>query len=333
MLRKIWIIFMRDLKVNMRNFLTLYIILFPVIFAIGINLLTPSINETTVEIALIDNENIEMQEYLEDFAKVELFKDEDAVIYRVEKRDNIVGILPEGDGNYILSQGNEPQNIIDFAKMLKTFYELDAKVENTNATITEFGETVPPLKSMLVNITLIFISVLGGMLIALNIVEEKVDNTISAINVSPVSRNMFILGKSMIGITYAIFGSIAVLIITGFGNVNVGQVLVAIFACSLLSLMIGFIQGLKSDDVMTAAGSVKLLFLPLGAAIAAIELLSDKWQVLFYWIPFYWTYKGNNAVLSYDATWLQILLYTGIVVVLCGVVYLVLAPKIRKGLE
>ncbi len=71
----------------------------------------------------------------------------------------------------------------------------------------------------------------------------------------------------------------------------------------------------------------------MAAAIAAIELLGDKWQVFFYWIPFYWSYKGNDAVLAGSATWPQIIGYSLIVLLISAAVYLYLAPKIRKGLE
>jgi len=37
-------------------------------------------------------------------------------------------------------------------------------------------------------------------------------------------------------------------------------------------------------------------------------------------------------VLSSNASWPQILLYTGIILALCGAVYLFLAPKIKTGL-
>ena len=107
---------------------------------------------------------------------------------------------------------------------------------------------------------------------------------------------------------------------------------VSIIAVTLLSLLVGFIEGVSNDDVMNAAAGIKLLFLPLGAAVAAAELLSEQWQVLFYWIPFYWTYKGNDAILSYSASWPQIVSYTAIVLVLCAAVYYFLAPKIREGL-
>jgi ABC-2 type transport system permease protein len=332
MLKKIWSIFMRDLKVNLRDFLPLYILVIPVIFGFAINALAPSVNDTTVSLAMLESDNPAKVLYLEQFAKIELFSDLGEVEKRLEERDNIVAVLPEGENSKILAQGNEPEGVLVYAKMLNSFHELDLNVEETTAEFESFGRTEPPLKKMLVNISLLMTSVLAGMLISINIVEEKMDNTISAINVSPLSRAGFVFGKSLMGIFLAVYGSIALLWITGYGNVNVGQTMLAIGAVTLLSVVIGFIQGVVNDDIMNAAAGIKTLFLPIGAAVAAVEVLSDKWQILFYWIPFYWTYKGNEAILSYTATWPQIIFYTTIVLVLSGIVYVILAPKIRAGL-
>ncbi|MTI67020.1 MAG: ABC transporter permease [Firmicutes bacterium] len=333
MFKKVWAIFMRDLKVNIRDFLSLYIFVVPLLFAIAINIFTPGINDTTVNLALLEGENPKQISYFKDFAKVEVFKDIDEIKKRVEGRDNLVAILPEGEKYYIMTQGNEPEGIVEYAKLLNTFFQLDVQIEDSNAEIFEFGRTVPPLKKLLVNTSILFISVLGGMLIALNIVEEKVDRTISAINLTPTSRKSFILGKSIIGLILPIYGSIAITWITGFKSVNFFQLLIIVFASTLLSLLIGFIEGINNEDFMNAAGSIKLLFLPLAASIVAIEILSDKWQKFFYWSPFYWAYKGNDIVLSQNGSWQQILMYSGIVLVICSIVYIFLAPKIRKGLE
>lgn len=334
MLGKIWAIFKRDLKVNLKDFLSLYIIIVPILFGVLINVFTPGINDTTVNLALLDGENPEQIEYFENFSKVELFEDVDSIRKRVEARDSIIGIIPEGDKYYIMTQGNESEMVVEFAKLLNTFYQLDVKVEDTNAKIIDFGRTVPPLKKQLVNSAILFISVLGGMLIAVNIVEEKADNTISAINLTPTTRIAFILGKSLIGMALAIFGSLAIVLITGFRDINTIQLLVVIFVATLLSLLVGFIQGLNSDDIMTAAGGIKLLFIPLVAGVLGVELLADKWwEKLFYWDPFYWAYKGNDAVLSNTGSWAQILLYSGMVLLISSVIYLFLAPKIRDGLK
>ncbi|MDD2401918.1 MAG: ABC transporter permease [Clostridia bacterium] len=333
MIKKIWLIFLRDLKVNKRDFIAVYIIAFPILFAVGINLLTPSINDTTVNLALIEGENPAQATYLKDFAKVEVFKDVLAVEQRVAKRDNIVGILPKGNDYYILQQGNEAEGVVDFAKALLTFYEQDVQIANTNAEIIELGRTVPPLKKLLVNIAILFTSVLGGMLIALNIVEEKVDRTIRAIHLSPISRKTFLLGKSLMGVLLPIYGTVVLVWITGFRGVNIFQMLVIVLVSTIISLLIGLIEGLNNDDVINATANIKILMLPMAAAIVAIELLADKWQKFFYWIPFYWAYKGNDVVLSQIATWQQIIGYSCIVLLLSSVVYIYLAPKIRKGLE
>ena len=71
MIRKILTIFKRDLKASIRDFITLYIIVVPIIFAIIINVFSPGINDTTVEIALLEGENQAQEEYFKQFAKVE----------------------------------------------------------------------------------------------------------------------------------------------------------------------------------------------------------------------------------------------------------------------
>ena len=333
MFRRIWTIFKRDLKVNSKDFISLYIIVVPILFAVLINLFAPGINDTTINLALVEGENEKQVEYLEQFAKVELFENEDKIRERVEKRDAVIGIIAENDGYFIMTQGNEAKEVVDYAKLLNSFYELDIKIEDSNSELIEFGRTVPPLKKTLVNVSLLFISILGGMLIALNIVEEKVDNTLSAINLTPTSRMTFVLGKSAMGIFFSVFGSIALIFITGFGGINILQLLLVILITSLLSILVGFIQGLTNKDIISAASSIKLLFLPLIAGVLAIEMLGDKWQKFFYWNPFYFAYKGNDLILSQSGTWSQVLIYSGLVLLLSGVVYVFLAPKIRKGLE
>ena len=57
MLKRIWIIFTRDLRVNTREFMTIYMMVIPLLLAVGINFLSPGVNDTSVNLALIKNEN------------------------------------------------------------------------------------------------------------------------------------------------------------------------------------------------------------------------------------------------------------------------------------
>lgn len=332
-MKKIFIIFIRDIKVNTRDFLSLYILLAPVLFAIAINLIAPGVNDTTINIALVEGENPQMETYLKDFAKVSTYADQAALEERILRRDEVFGYIRDGDTYRIVRQGNEMDALVDYAKLMLVFYEEDVQIEDSTSTIHDFGRDVPPLKKLLTAIFMMFTSVLGGMIIAINIIEEKNDRTIRAIHLSPVSRNAFILGKSLMGAALAFIGSVVLLLIVGFTDINWGQMFVLILMSMVISILFGFIQGINNNSVMDAAGSVKMLFLPLAGAVAVDQLLSAKWQWTAYWVPFYWTYKGLDDVLGYKGQWGTILLYSGIVLGISALVYVLLMPRIRKGLE
>lgn len=333
MLKRIWSIFLRDLKVNTREAIPLFIIILPLMVAIGINLITPGINDTTVNIAMVKNEYKEQADYFSNFAHIEYFETRQDVEKRVMERDNMLGIVKEAGDYIILAQGNEPRTVIDYAKLIKTLYETGSRLEDSRTEIVEFGQEIPQLKKVMVNSLLLLNAVLAGMIVALNILEEKNDRTVSAVNVSPVSRTAFILGKSVTGIVYTLFLTIACIYITGFHEVNIVKVILVVLSTAVISMTIGFLQGVNSSDVMEAAGSVKLMFLPLAGSIAGFELVKHGWQVLFYWSPFYWAYKVNDLILSKSGTWLELMLCVLIIFAISAVVYLLMAPRIRKGLQ
>ena len=334
MLKKIFAIFGKDIKVGIRDFMSLMMIINPIILAIAVNLFAPGIEDTTVNLALIEGENPEMVSYLEKYANVQQYEDYEALEARVLKRDNFVGIVGEGSDSYILVQGNEPNEVVEYVQMLKTFFEYDRQPEDSTATIKEFGVKTPPVKMLWANMGILLMTVLAGMLISLNIVDEKMDNTVSAVNVTAVSRTAWIFGKSLIGILLALVGCVAMVLIMGVaGNVNFGQLLIFVLVSSLISIMIGFLEGLNSDDVLTAMASTKMIMLPLGASVAGYEFLAAKWQWVLYWSPFYWIYKGNVAILNGSMTWLNLLLTGGLVLLIAALVFAYTAPRIRKGLE
>jgi len=333
MIKKIFTIFRRDLLSSRRDVMAVYIMVIPLLLAVGITLFAPGLNDTTVKLAMLKSDDIEHIEYMKQFSKVELFDSMDELERRVKKRDDIAAIAPTGKSYEIILQGNESEIVEEYAVQLNTLYELGATKEETTAQLTSFGRTVPPLKTMLVVMLIAMTVMLAGMLIAMSIVEEKAENTINAINVTPISQTGFVVGKSLLGGAAALLGIIGAVLITGFYDINWFMIVLVGLTSMILSLVIGFLQGLSSEDVMEAAGSVKLLFLPIAGSIAGYEFLADKWQWTMYWSPFYWAYKANNLILSKTADWGTVLLCTAMVIGLSLIVYLVSLPKLRKGLS
>ena len=332
-MKNIFKIFLRDLKTSRRDSMALLIMIMPIVLAIGITFFAPGLNDTTINLALLKNDDSTHIEYMENFAKIEMFDSKADAVERVKKRDDIVAMIKKGDGYEIILQGNETESVEGFATSLSALYELGSTIEETTATIYSFGHTVSPIKTMLVNMLISMTIMLAGMLIAISIVGEKADNTINAVNVTPVSQTQFILGKTLMGGTIALISIIIALFITGYYDINWFMVILVGISSMVLSLIVGFVQGLASDDIIEAATNVKMIMIPIAGSIVGYELLAAKWQWTMYWSPFYWAYKANQLILNKTADWPTILLCTGMVLVLSLVVYFVSKPKIRAGLS
>ncbi len=333
MLKKAFIIFNRDLKTVTRESMGLMLMVMPALFALAITLFTPGLNDTTVNLVMLKSDNSEHIDYMKEFAKVEIFNEMEQVLDRVKKRDDVAALVPINGGYEIILQGNEPEVVELYAKFLNALYELGSTVEESTAKIYSFGHSVPPLKTMLVNMLISITIIFSGMIIAISIVGEKVDNTINAINVTPASQTAFILGKSMMGAFISMTSIILVLFITGYYDINWFMIILVGLSSLILTFVVGFLQGLASNDVIEAVGNVKMIMFPIAGSIAGYELLADKWQWTMYWSPFYWAYKANLLVLSKTADWQTVLMCTGMVIVLSMAVYLLAIPKIRKGLS
>ncbi len=333
MLSKAFRIFRKDAKIATRDAMLIYIIVIPIILAIGILLFAPGITDSATTVAMLSSDSENYIEYIETYAKVERFSSAEELERRVLKRDDVAAIMQEGDSYRVIVEGNEGPASAAMAKLLNTFYELGATKENSTAEILSFEKTVPPLKTKLVNMLILMIIMLSGMIIALGIVEEKSDNTISAMNVSPASQGAFILGKSLLGGSVALVSIIIALLILGYYDINWLMIILMGLITMILTMVIGFLQGINSSDVIEAAGGVKLVMLPIAASIAGYELLADKWQWTMYWSPFYWSYKANDLILAKNAQWGEILFYSGIILVISLIIYILAMPKIRKGLS
>ena len=333
MFKKILRVMQKDFKTSRRDFMAIYIIIAPILIAIAIAIFTPGLNDTTVNLAMLESDDAAHIEYMEQFAKVELFESVEEMELRVEKRDDIAALVPAGDTYEIVIQGNEPEAVAEYTKVLEALYQLGATKDETTAEMMSFGHTVPPLKTMFVNMMISLTVMLAGMLIAISIVEEKSENTINAVNVTPLTQTGFVIGKSLFGGISSLIGIIIGLLITGYGDINWLMIIIVGLSSMILSLVVGFVQGLTSEDLMEAAASVKMLFLPIAGSVAGYELLADKWQWTMYWSPFYWAYKANLMILSKTADWPTVLLCTGMVIVLSLGVYFIARPKIREGLS
>ena len=326
-------IFKRDALVASRDMLVIYIIVIPLIMAVAIHFLAPGMSDNVMRIAMVESETQECIEYMQAMVKVELFKDREALETRVLKRDDVPGIISNGSHFDIIAEGNEDSRTIEGASKLVSLYELGSTPDKTTARIYDFGKHVPQTRTMLANVLIQLIMMLGGMLIALSVVEEKTDNTISAIRVLPVGLLEYVIGKCLLGLLTTLISISVCLVILGYTDIHFGQLALVAICTMVLAAFTGLWQGVISSDIIEAAAGVKMLLLPMIAAILIFELCSDAWQWTMYWNPFYWSYKASITVLSGVANWGEVTLWSMLTLGLSLAICRLLWPTIDKGLH
>ena len=335
-MRKVFSVFRRDLKIAAKDPLVLWIFFAPVLLAILVNLVSPGVNDSSVNFAVNKNAGEDYIEAVREYASVEVFDSRKEIEQRVEGRDEVIGVTEEDGEMFLIAQGNESEQSLKMAQIIHALYHLDllnAEEIESRLSYYSFHETIPGLKRTLAVTILLMTTIVSAMVIALGLVDEKNDHTIRAANVTPMNQTAYALSKCVIGIVLLFVTEGINLLVLGLTDINYGQMICMIFAVSLISILVSFTIGLSSTDFIEAAASIKMLMIPLAAGILVYEFLKEKWHFTVYWNPFYWAEKGMTEIINKTAVWSDILLYTGIITVLCGLAFMVCKKNIKKHLN
>ena len=335
-MKKVFSVFRRDFKIASKDPLVLWIFAAPVLLAVLVNLVSPGVNDSSVNLAVNVNVGSDYIENISDYASVEIFDSREEIEQRVEGRDEVIGVTKEGEELKIIAQGNETEQSLKMTQILNALYHLDllnADEIESRLSYYSFNENIPGLKRTFSVTILLLTTIISAMVIALGLVDEKNDKTIRAANVTPMNQTAYVLSKSIIGILMLFVTEVINLLVLGLTDINYGQMLCMIFAVSLISIIVSFSIGLSSTDFIEAAASIKMLMVPLAAGILVYELMKEKWHFTVYWNPFYWADRGMTEIVNKTAVWSDILIYTGIITILCGLVFMACKKNIKKHLN
>jgi ABC-2 type transport system permease protein len=333
MIKKIFTITKRDIKSSLRDFMIFYIIIAPFILALLLKMMTASVGSTTINIAVDNTIDVAVIEYLDDFGNVEELDNIEKVNKRVADTDDIFGLVKDGENYRIIQQGNEVIGTVDILEFVINSYEnkdLEVPVE---VKVSDVGWKLSPLKQFGGNLLIIFVSVFGGMIILINLVEEKQENTLAAVNVSSIKRTEYVIGKGLLGFIIPIIHALGMLGILNFGDINYLMVIVVILCIAMISVLIGFLVGVTNDNILGAISSMKMLFIPILGSIFGAIYLNIKWHFLLYWSPFYWAFDALNSIILKEATWNQILINCSIIIFITAIIFAMLGKRIKRGLN
>lgn len=331
-MKRILAIVKRDILSGLRDFLVVYLMVAPVLIALVLRLLVGGMAATPLRAAVLDDGSPVVTE-LARFTRVEKFSTRDALVERVLRIDDVLGVVTAGTGHELIAQGNElPGTDLVLRNVLRRIQAGEGALPVT-VRVSDVGYGMSPLKLQGGLLLIIMTTVFGGMLILLNLIEEKMSNTISAINVSPASRPEFIVGKGMLGFATPIVGSMAAVYILGFRDFDLAMFVVSLISLALTSLIVGFVIGVTNDEPISGIAAMKGVFVPVLASVLGAMFLAARWQFTLYWSPFYWGYSNMNAILLGEATWGMIMRNSAIILAITSVVFAALRPRIVRGLN
>lgn len=333
-MKKILAIVSRDFKSSTRDFIAIYIMIAPFLLALLLKALVPTAGGTTIKVGVLRDSEESIVSWLEEYGKVEVIDDLETLEERINQNDSILGLVPGDGGKWqILYQGNEGEGPVKMLSSIVEAYANPHRVLPVEVKVTDIGWKLSPMKHHGANLLVIFTTALGGMLIVLSFVEEKMSNTLSAINVTTLTRMGFIIGKGFMGFMVPVIGGFGIVLVLGFEGINYGYMTLTVASIALISLIIGFLVGINNTEPIGAIASMKTIFIPILGSIFGAIYLADKWHFLLYWSPFYWAYKSMNKILLQEAVASEILLNSGIILGITAVVFILLSKKIRQGFQ
>lgn len=333
MLRRIFAIARRDIKSGLRDNMILYILLAPLLIAGLLRAFIPGAGENLISTVVVEGSPSTLVDTLQAHGRVEILADREAVIRRVRATDDVFGIMVDGERIEILADGQEQMGSDTMVQGILQVWQEQPSDGPFSVMFSDIGWSLSPLARYGGNFLLVFSSVFGGMIVMLNLVEEKQEKTLAAVNVSAISRFEYIIGKGLLGFVIPIIHAWLILLIMGYDGIPYGMVTLVILSIALISLILGFAIGIYNDNAISAVSSMKIGFLPIFGSLFGAIFLAEKWHPLLYWSPFYWAFRSVDAIILQEATWRLILFNSAVILLITGLVYGLLSRRIRRGLS
>ncbi len=209
--------------------------------------------------------------------------------------------------------------------------ELETVKKNSGLEIVPkfwFNETYNYRLSLVPGILAFLVTLIGGYLTALNIVEEKEIGTIEQINVSPIKKRDFILGKlipfwilSMIAFTIGLLVTIFVYKIQMQGSYLLLYAFISVYLIAILGM--GLLASVYSDTQQQSMFMVfffMMIFILMSGLFTPIESMTDWAKYIAYLNPVTYGVDGVRLIMLKDSGFMDLLPHFGFIIGLAIVV-------------
>lgn len=331
MIKRIINLIHQDWVNALRDNILLYMLIAPIILAFGAKFFLPSLNENQYTFAVQSSVSPDILENLAKVGRLEVLDNQALVQERVLRSDDVPGLVMENGKPLLLMEGNEGEE----AQTLKTVIEQVINGEIVATYSITQSETTPKslLKEYGAIIFILMNTLLGALVMAFNIIEDKESNAMRALGVSPLSmleltiaRGFFALTLSLIMVLFSTF------ILVG-NQVNYGLVIIGFLFSIGLPILSGYMIGGLADNQLKAIAILKFYFLIYLTLPIITVIIPQNSHIFFYWLPNYWMWHTFEQVfignLGGPGFWIS-----GLITLASSMLLIVIAyPFLRKQLK
>ncbi len=235
------------------------------------------------------------------------------------------------------------QIIADFNQQIqvKTMPQIETVKKTSGLDIIPkfwFNESYNYRLSLVPGILAFLVTLIGGYLTALNIVEEKEIGTIEQINVSPIKKRDFILAKlipfwilSMVAFTIGLLVTIFIYKIEMQGNLLLLYFFVAVYMVTLLGM--GLLVSVYSETQQQSMFVVfffMMIFILMSGLFTPIESMTDWAKPIAYANPVTYGVDAIRLIMLKNSGFTDLLPHFGIITGM-GIIFIVWSVlKYRK---
>ncbi len=288
MIRRLLTLLHQDLTGSLRDNVLLYVIAAPLILAVLARVFLPSLERSVPACVVSRDVDPNLAGRLQAYLRVEPAADRRSLERRVLQPDDVAGVVQDKRGPVLILEGNEqPETRRLFTAALAT-------VVDEQADLTFAARSLGGGRSYLREYVAIFLimmaTLLGGMVVGFNMVDDRHTRAFQALAVSPLPLPDYLASRSLFALLQGALVGLATTAIMLGPALPYGRLILAFAASAPLAATLGFLMAVTADNQISALGSTKLIMPAYLLVPVAALFLPERWQPVLYPFPNYWVF-------------------------------------------
>ena len=276
-----------DIKMTYKSFMSLFLLIIPLVILLVLKGFLPSVEDTTETIAVVTEGPLAVQEEMvKTLGRIADIK-EYATLEEVKKKMNGYG---SAEGLYRDPEKEQYVSLVERTLKGNTSFSTASRIirqallkaefpEEERATVfyshvpeeLEDRSEIPPVASMGGAVFIVYLLIIMGFVIGLSIVTDKEYGTNKALRVSPVTKTEYFFGRVVHPVLIILVYTIICLLLLRLMEVNILQVYAIVIASLLTTLFFGLVMGGLARNETEGIGYGKML-----GMVSLLSLLGES---------------------------------------------------------